>query len=129
MAPDPYPVPAGGSRPFVSLAEWAASPNRNRYRDLVSCDRGFHWNQFDRKAYLQKMDTDLAKAPDAKDRVHGEWIGLMKMSAAGLAQLKGLGREISGSEGFRKMRMADLLNQLVARGTKIEVVYVRGHWQ
>jgi phosphoenolpyruvate phosphomutase len=104
-------------------SEWNTTSKQNEYRDLVACDRPFHWNQFDQKAYLQKMSTDLPK-----DQVHGEWIGLLKMSAAGISQLKALFKEISGAESFRKMRLADLFRILVEKGKKVEVVYVRGHW-
>jgi NDP-sugar pyrophosphorylase family protein len=50
------------------------------------------------------------------------------MSAAGVSQLKALFEELSGAEGFRKMRLADLFRILVEHGRKVEVVYVRGHW-
>ena len=36
--------------------------------------------------------------------------------------------KLAADDGFRTMRMADLFRLLVAKGTKIEVVYVRGHW-
>jgi len=104
-------------------SEWNTPPGQNEYRDLVACDRPFQWNQFDQKAYLQKMSTDLPK-----DQVHGEWIGLLKMSPSGVSQLKAIFKEISGAESFRKMRMADLFKLLVEKGKKIEVVYIRGHW-
>jgi phosphoenolpyruvate phosphomutase len=55
-------------------------------------------------------------------------MGLLKMSASGVAQLKAVFAEIGADAGFRKMRMAELFRLLVARGKKIEVVYVRGHW-
>ncbi len=104
-------------------SEASSSPGQDRYRDRVACDRPFHWNRFDQKAYLTKMSAGLPQA-----ETHGEWIGLLKMSAAGLAQLKSIGKEIAGGASFRTMRMADLFTVLLERGKKVEVVYVRGHW-
>lgn len=102
-------------------SEWQKTPHQTGYRDLVTATQAFHWNQFDQKAYLKKMKTDLPK-----EETHGEWIGLLKLSASGLTQLKALGKE--NPEAYRKMRMADLFNLLVEKGKKVEVVYVRGHW-
>ncbi len=101
----------------------ANDAHRDGYRDLVCCDRPFHWREFDQTAHLGKMSTTLPPG-----QVHGEWIGLLKMSASGLEQLKELGTELMATGAARTMRMADVFDALLARGRRVEVVYVRGHW-
>jgi len=36
--------------------------------------------------------------------------------------------ELSGKPGFKKMKMTDLLSDLIAKGIKIKVIYINGHW-
>jgi phosphoenolpyruvate phosphomutase len=98
-------------------------PNEDRYRDLVSCDRPFHWSEFDQRTRLAKMSTDLST-----DEVHGEWIGLLKMTAGGVDQLRALGADVTDADRLRSMRMADVFDLLIANGKQVEVVYIRGHW-
>lgn len=99
------------------------NPNEDRYRDLVSCDRPFHWSEFDQRTRLAKMSTDLST-----DEVHGEWIGLLKMTAGGVDQLRALGADVTDADRLRSMRMADVFDLLIANGKQVEVVYIRGHW-
>ena len=86
------------------------APNEDRYRDLVSCDRPFHWSEFDQRTSLVKMSTDLSA-----DEVHGEWIGLLKMTAGGVDQLRALGAAVTDADRLRSMRMADVFD-LPAQG-------------
>ncbi|MCA1572240.1 MAG: phosphoenolpyruvate mutase [Chloroflexi bacterium] len=102
---------------------WKGGPNEDRYRDLVTCDRPFHWSEFDQRSRLIKMSTDLSA-----DTVHGEWIGLLKMSASGVEQLRALGASVTDAAQLRSMRMADVFDLLIANGRQVEVVYIRGHW-
>jgi len=102
---------------------WKGGPNEDRYRDLVTCDRPFHWSEFDQRSRLIKMSTDLSA-----DTVHGEWIGLLKMTAAGVQQLRELGASVTDAAQLRSMRMADVFDLLIANGRQVEVVYIRGHW-
>ena len=103
--------------------DWQSGEHRDAYRDLVCCDRPFHWRDFDQRAHLGKMSTDLPA-----EQVHGEWIGLLKMSPSGLEHLRELGGELTETGAARTMRMADVFDALLARGRTVEVVYVRGHW-
>jgi phosphoenolpyruvate phosphomutase len=102
---------------------WRGGTNEGRYRDLVTCDRPFHWSEFGQRTKLVKMSTDTPP-----DEVHGEWIGLMKMTATGVARLRELGAAVPDPDGLRAMRMADVFDLLTANGEGVEVVYVRGHW-
>jgi phosphoenolpyruvate phosphomutase len=102
---------------------WSGGTNEGRYRDLVTCDRPFHWSEFNQRTRLVKMSTATPA-----DEVHGEWIGMLKMTGEGVAQLRELGAGITDADRLRAMRMADVFDLLIANGRDIEVVYIRGHW-
>ena len=101
---------------------WEKGTNEGRYRDLVTCDRPFHWSEFHQRTSLVKMSSGTPA-----DQVHGEWMGLLKMTADGAAQLRELFAGVS-EDRLRTMRMADVFDLLIANGCPVEVVYVRGHW-
>jgi len=102
---------------------WRGGTNEGRYRDLVTCDRPFHWSAFNQRTSLVKMSTTTPA-----DQVHGEWIGLMKMTGAGVAQLLELAGGVTDPDRLRSMRMADVFDLLIANDRQVEVVYIRGHW-
>lgn len=95
---------------------------KGRYRDLVTGARAFERGAFDERTTLVKMGPDL---PDAE--THGEWMGLLSMTHAGVQRLLALA-SATDPEVMRTMRMADVFAMLVADGQRIEVAYVRGHW-
>ena len=100
-----------------------AAAREDGYRDLVTADRPFHWSEFDQRSHLVRMSTSI---PDAE--VHGEWIGLLKMTADGVNQLREVVATVTDPERLRSMRMAEVFDLLIANGKTVEVVYVRGHW-
>ena len=103
--------------------EWQNGPNRDGYRDLVSADRPFTWTEFDRSTHLRRMSTALPA-----EEIHGEWIGLLKLSAAGVVQLRDALGALTDPDVLPTMRMAEVFDLLMAGGKQVEVVYIRGHW-
>ncbi|HYF11797.1 MAG TPA: phosphocholine cytidylyltransferase family protein, partial [Actinomycetota bacterium] len=101
----------------------AGASAKDGYRDLVRCDRPFLWSEFDQRTQLVEMSTSIAA-----DQAHGEWIGLLKMTASGASELRQLGAAIADRERLRSMRMADVFDLLISNGKRVEVVYIRGHW-
>ena len=95
----------------------------DNYRDLVTADRPFHWSEFDQRTNLVRMSTSIPGA-----EVHGEWIGLLKMTADGVKQLREVVATVTDPARLRQMRMAEVFDLLIANGKTVEVVYVRGHW-
>jgi phosphoenolpyruvate phosphomutase len=95
----------------------------NGYRDLVTSDRAFHWSEFEQQTRLVQMSTAIPE-----EQIHGEWIGLLKMTGEGVAQLRELAESAATPDRLRTMRMADVFDLLIANGKSVEVVYVRGHW-
>ena len=107
-------------------ANWEQSQNKDRYADWVVCDRPYDRQDFDRPTKLLRMGAEMGG--NGGGPVHGEWIGLMKLSPVGLAFLQEFLATLSHEPGFRKMRMKELLNRLLEAGQPIEVKYSRGHW-
>ena len=102
---------------------WQESRNRGRYADFVSCDQPYKKVEFNQAVALQAMGSDL---PDSS--IHGEWMGLVKLSPNGLSYLQEMLADMAGTEELKRLRMADLFNKLRQRGKQIQVIYMRGHW-
>jgi phosphoenolpyruvate phosphomutase len=104
-------------------ADWQESRNRGRYADFVSCDQPYKKEDFNQAVALQAMGPLLRESV-----IHGEWMGLLKLSSNGLSYLQEMLGGLAGSEELRPMRMSDLFNKLRERGKQIQVIYMRGHW-
>lgn len=65
---------------------------------------------------------------DKTDQFDGEWIGLVKSNTAGSAIIKTELEVMSKQDNFEKMKMPDLLNNLINKAIQIKVVYIDGHW-
>jgi phosphoenolpyruvate phosphomutase len=106
-------------------SDWEPRRREDRYGDFVACDRPYKKERFDHDARLLKMGPPRALPAT---ETHGEWIGLMKLSAKGLEAVKAALTELQKRPDFNKLRMAELLNELVRAGQTVKVQYVRGHW-
>jgi len=93
-------------------------------RDLVQGSRPFRTGYLDDDTvHLTRMGRDLAAAD-----VHGEWIGLAKLSAKGSELVKA---EIAAMRADGTLESADLntlFSRLIKCGADIRVLYVTGHW-
>jgi phosphoenolpyruvate phosphomutase len=94
-------------------------------RDFAYCSRGDDRGLFGTPVLLERVTG----AADAQRAPHGRWIGLLSVSRAGLAKLKASMKTLQARGGFDALDMPALLNALIAGGSKIEVLYVHGHWR
>ena len=109
-------------------------------RDFAYCSRRDDRGLFGKPVLL----TRVASAADAANGLgnaqdgacnpsfgarHGRWIGILKVSRKGLAQVKETLRELREQPDFDSLDVPHLLNALIARGAAIEVQYVHGHWR
>ncbi len=93
-------------------------------RDLVSCSEPYNMG------YLGSDDVALTTiGPDvAESDIHGEWIGLAKVSAAGAAAITAELDKIESEGAMASSSMIEVFQRLCAGGTEIRVHYVTGHW-
>ena len=62
------------------------------------------------------------------EKIHGEWIGLIKTTASGSAVICQALNDLARQPDFRRLRFDDLFNHLVNRGQRVQVLYITGQW-
>jgi len=104
-------------------AGWMDSANRLRDADYVRCSMPNTRHAFYNEIALEEIGGALQH-----DRIHGEWMGLLKVSKDAVPRFKEIVAEIcSGPEG-KRATVPTLLSELVRRGERVRVVYSTGHW-
>jgi phosphoenolpyruvate phosphomutase len=96
-----------------------------RVADLVGCSRPFTGNYVEdlEPVWLRRIGNDLGP-----DDVHGEWMGLARLSPGGAARLRAelLAMRVDGD--LAAASLLDVFSRLLAAGQEIGVVYVLGNW-
>jgi len=103
-------------------AKWEDSNNRGRLADYAICSEP----NSKRALFSDVTLVDIVNDPDSKG-ISGEWIGFVKVSAAGAKVL----REMIGGldeRALATLKMPDLLRQVTKAGHKVHVVYSTGDW-
>jgi phosphoenolpyruvate phosphomutase len=79
--------------------------------------------------YLDDEEAALAHAEFAvpRDEFHGEWIGLVKLSARGVALARDFAAARRADGTLAKLQLVDLLNHL-AGTVGVKVHCIQGHW-
>lgn len=113
------------SRDFAIIvdANWHNHTRRVR-SDYVACSLPNSKEAFCTDVYLQQMENNLPE-----DCICGLWTGLLKVSGQGQQLLRStLGTLLLQEEVRSHGRMPALINQLLAWGHAVEVIYITGHW-
>lgn len=112
---------------FVAAVDtgWRESANRDRTADHVSCSIPNI-----RRAYHEPVELKRVAVDIETENIHGEWMGILKVRAAGRPVLRQLVAElVNAPDGSgRKMKMPELLNVLIEQGSTIRTIYTAGHW-
>jgi len=95
----------------------------NGYVDYVTATRSYSLRYDEEDAFLAKMGPDLSP-----EKIHGEWIGLIKTTARGSAAVCDALDVLSMRQDFRRLRFDDLFNHLVTQGQPVQVLYITGQW-
>lgn len=105
-------------------ADWQKSRNRGRQADWVRCSAPMSIATAAAGAHLlDVIDTAI------EGEIHGEWMGFLKVSEAGLAVLRGtVDRLLADPAARRRADMGALLRALIAEGHSIRVHYTTGNW-
>ncbi|MDO9181388.1 MAG: isocitrate lyase/phosphoenolpyruvate mutase family protein, partial [Bacteriovorax sp.] len=93
--------------------------------DFVHCSRP-HSTVYN-EASAELRGISFGKMSDLKE-VQGEWIGLIKTNKVGSEVLSKALTELSTTAEFTKLKLPDLMNKLLEKKVKINVMYIDGHW-
>jgi phosphoenolpyruvate phosphomutase len=105
----------------------------SKIRGKPAGERTYDFVQATRPASAEDfLDDDVflqhAEVSTSADGFDGEWIGLLKLSAQGLAWAREFLAANSADPAFAQWQMTDLLNHFVATGRKVRIHYIEGHW-
>lgn len=103
--------------------DWSASVNRDRAADYVRCSEPYSRQTFYREVTLAAAGEDLAV-----DEIHGEWMGVLRVSVNGLPMFAETVSEMAAQAQNRRAKLHHLLDELVRRGQHVRVVYTTGNW-
>ncbi len=104
-------------------ADHAESRNRGRAADFVSCSEPNSRRAFQNHVTLKGF------RPERADAVHGEWMGVVKLSPKGASLVRDKLRVLAAEpDRLRALKLPDLLSLLVADGVAVRVLYTTGHW-
>lgn len=93
--------------------------------DFVLCSRNHSTSFSEAPAELQGIK--FGTASESKE-ASGEWIGLVKTNKVGSEILSKALTELSTTPDFNKLKLPDLMNHLLSKKVKINVMYIDGHW-
>ncbi len=104
--------------------DWRVSRNRGRPADYVTCSHPSSRLSFQQPVRLLGYAQDHTAAD-----IHGESMGLLKVSPSGAAKLAALLAELAQQPmSFAALNMPEIISLLIARGEHVAVVYSAGHW-
>ena len=104
---------------------WQESRNKGRLADYVVCSEPPSRTSFLKKVTVKSFVSDAS----SKD-VHGEWMGVLYASEKGAATIKAHVKTLEAEQPERlaKMKLPDLLGDLLAKGVEIRALYATGNW-
>jgi phosphoenolpyruvate phosphomutase len=91
--------------------------------DFVQCSRPHSKKYNDAPAELKGITYGKVGA-----NVHGEWIGLLKANKVGADAMAKTIDELAATSNFTELKLTHLMNKLIEKGVKINVMYINGHW-
>ncbi|HEX4267972.1 MAG TPA: phosphoenolpyruvate mutase [Steroidobacteraceae bacterium] len=123
---------------FAVVVDSSPTGENNRtVRDFAYCSRRDDRGLFATAVLLKGIHGAANGAAGVQDgqsgvaagAAHGRWIGMLKVSRAGLTRLREVLGGLRQRPDFDSLDVPHLLNELIAQGAAIEVQYVHGHWR
>jgi phosphoenolpyruvate phosphomutase len=117
---------------FAVVVDSSPTDASNRtVRDFAYCTREDDRGLFGTPVLLKRVVSraDVRQEPGIEGGPQGRWIGMLNVSRSGLAKLKVVLASLRVRPDFDSLDMPALLNELIAAGANIEVLYVHGHWR
>jgi phosphoenolpyruvate phosphomutase len=94
--------------------------------DFVRCSEPNRKSYNQGRVHLRRVE--LAEKGSFDEALDGEWIGLLKTTEAGSRVLLEAMERLAQQPDFKQMKLAELLQQVLAGGGVVDVVYIDGHW-
>jgi phosphoenolpyruvate phosphomutase len=119
----------------VVVDSLGSAPGDRTIRDLAYCSRGDDRGLFGTRVLLERVTSKADPATSPRDPAElpappqGQWIGLLKVGVRGLPRFKTVLERLRAGPDFDRLDMPALLNELIADGAAVEVLYVHGHWR
>jgi phosphoenolpyruvate phosphomutase len=119
----------------VVVDSLGSAPGDRTIRDSAYCSRNDDRDLFGMRVLLARVTSKADPDGGARDPAErpaapqGQWIGLLKVGARGLARFKIVLDRLRARPDFDRLDIPALLNELIADGAEIEVLYVHGHWR
>ena len=104
-------------------SDWEEKTGYTRLGGFAECTAPNSRKAFNAQIHL----TQLGKALPS-EKIHGVWMGFLKVSASGAKQLQALLPELLAYPGNHKAGMATLFQELLQKNHPIRVLYTVGHW-
>ncbi len=103
--------------------DWRETVNRGRAADYVRCSQPHSRRNFYQQVYLDAAAEDLPE-----ERIHGEWMGFLKIAAAALPKFRAAVARLAAAPANRQAKMLAVLSELMRSGSRVRVIYTTGHW-
>jgi phosphoenolpyruvate phosphomutase len=104
-------------------SDWQEKTGYSRLGGFTECTAPNSRKAFNTAIHLRQLGTDVPH-----DRIHGVWMGFLKVSASGASQLQILLPNLLADPKNRKAGMATLFQTLLTNQQPIRVLYTVGHW-
>ncbi|KAF4516342.1 hypothetical protein B566_EDAN000584 [Ephemera danica] len=104
-------------------SNWREEARYARLGGFAECTIPNSRRAFNAKVYLKHLGNEISEA-----NTHGVWMGFLKVSPAAATRITTVITELLAQPGNRKATIPQLLQELLARGQSIRVLYTVGHW-
>ena len=104
-------------------SDWEEKTSYTRLGGFAECTAPNSRKTFHTDIHLKQLSTDIHR-----DKIHGVWMGFLKVSASGASQLQKLLPNLLAVPENRKAGMATLFQELLKQHQPIRVLYTVGHW-
>ncbi len=104
-------------------SDWEEKTSYTRLGGFAECTAPNSRKAFHTEIYLKQLSTDVHR-----DKIHGVWMGFLKVSASGAKQLQELLPKLLAHPENKKAGMSTLFQELLNNNQPIRVLYTVGHW-
>jgi phosphoenolpyruvate phosphomutase len=108
---------------IVVDTQWQDSVNKDRAADYVKCSEPHSRTNYGNPIFIESAGEALDE-----ESIHGEWMGVIKISSKVMPLIKKELNYLSKGEDFHSMKMHHLLEHLCKNKQPIRVVYTTGNW-